>query len=302
MRLNPSKFLLNDLLQDIKAFFDKDISVKSKDLKIVLKPGLPDENSIIEIDKTRLKQVLVNLVKNACKFTDKGYVEIGYHQQESDIVLYVKDSGVGMEQEQSEFVFKRFMQVATKVSHNEEGVGLGLTISKAIINQFNGDIWVESEPGQGSIFYFNLPLKSGESGLLQSEYQKSTNMDYNWKDKLILVAEDVPTNFLLVKKSLRKTDVQLLWAKNGKETVDLVAENKNINLVLMDIRMPIMNGLDATKEIKELRPELPIIAQTAYTSTDDRQKALSAGCDEFITKPISEKTLNEMVSKYVITK
>lgn len=299
MVLNPEEFLLNSLLLDIKTFFDKDYSVMSKGLEIILKPGLPDENSRIEIDKTRLKQVLVNLVKNACKFTEEGYVEIGYHQQESDIVFYVKDTGVGMEAVQSEFVFERFMQVATKVTSNEDGVGLGLTISKAIINQFKGEIWVESEPGQGSIFYFNIPLKSDESVLLQTQYQKSTNMDYNWKDKLILVAEDVPTNFLLVKKSLRKTDVQLLWAKNGKETVDFVVENKDIDLVLMDIRMPIMNGLDATKEIKVLRPELPIIAQTAYAMDGDRENSIDAGCDDYISKPINIREFVDLIAKYL---
>ena len=299
MMLNPEKFLLNNLLDDIKVFFDKDSLVTSKGLKIILKPGLSDENSTIEIDKTRLKQVLVNLTKNACKFTNEGYVEIGYHRQESDIVFYVKDTGVGMNKEQTEYVFQRFMQVATMVSPNEDGVGLGLTISKAIINQFNGDIWVESEPGQGSIFYFNLPLKSDESVLLHTEYQKSTNMDHNRKDKLILVAEDVPTNFLLVKKSLRKSNVQLLWAKNGRETVDMVAENKAIDLVLMDIRMPIMNGLDATREIKGLRPELPIIAQTAYAMDGDRENSIAAGCDDYISKPINLKEFVELVAKYL---
>ncbi len=299
MILKTEKFLLNNLLDEIKAFFDKDNLVTSKGLEIILKPGLSDENSSIEIDKTRLRQVLMNLVKNACKFTNEGYVEIGYHSQESDIVFYVKDTGEGMNQEQIEYIFQRFMQVATMVSPNEDGVGLGLTISKAIINQFDGDIWVESEPGQGSIFYFNLPLKSGESVLLHTEYQKSTNMDHNWKDKLILVAEDVSTNFLLVKKALRKTNVQLLWAKNGRETVDLVVENKTIDLVLMDIRMPIMNGLDATKEIKKLRPELPVIAQTAYAMDGDRENSIDAGCDDYISKPINLREFVELIAKYL---
>jgi signal transduction histidine kinase/CheY-like chemotaxis protein len=299
MMMRNEKFLLNELLREIQAFFKNDPLVQSNGLDIKLNLGLEDVESEIYIDKTRLKQVLVNLVKNSAKFTHQGYVEIGYKKQESDLVFYVKDTGKGVTDEQIQFIFERFMQVASTISPNEDGVGLGLTISKAIINQFGGEIWVESEPGQGAIFYFNLPLKSGESVFLQSEYQKSINMEYNWKDKLILVAEDVPTNYLLVKKSLRKTDVQLLWTKNGQETVDAVKENKNINLVLMDIRMPIMNGLDATKEIKKLRPGLPVIAQTAYAMDGDKENSLSAGCDDYVSKPINLKEFIELIATYL---
>ncbi|MFP4470950.1 MAG: response regulator [Bacteroidales bacterium] len=125
-------------------------------------------------------------------------------------------------------------------------------------------------------------------------------MEYNWKDKLILVAEDVPTNFLLVKKSLRKTGVNLIWAKNGQEAVDEISrQDQHIDLVLMDIRMPIMNGLEATKKIKEMYPELPVIAQTAYAMDGDREHSLDAGCDDYISKPINLKEFIELIAKYI---
>lgn len=299
MEIREDEFNLNELIRDMSEFFSKDNQVIGKSLEIKTRCGLPDAEAMIRIDRTRLRQVLVNLTKNACKYTREGYVEIGYRLQDADMVFYVKDTGIGLEEDQLDFIFNRFMQVASTISPNEEGVGLGLTISKAIINQFGGDIWVESEPGQGAILYFNVPIKPGESVLLQSKYQMTSSMEYDWKDKLILVAEDVPTNYLLVKKSLRKTNVQLLWAKNGKETVEMAKENNNIDLVLMDIRMPIMNGLDATKEIKQFNPDLPIIAQTAYAMDGDRENSLAAGCDDYISKPINLKEFIELIAKYL---
>ena len=299
MEIKNDEISLNGLFNDLAGFFRKDPAVQGKGLEIKTNYFLPDDRSVIRIDKTRLRQVLVNLTKNACKYTEAGYIEMGYRLHEADLVFYVKDTGIGLENDQLEFIFNRFMQVATTISPNEEGVGLGLTISKAIVSQFGGELWVESEPGQGAIFYFNIPVKPGESVLLQSDYQMSTDMEYDWNDKLILVAEDVQTNYLLVKKSLRKTGVRLLWAKNGKETVEMVKNNPDIDLVLMDIRMPIMNGLDATREIKKIRPDLVIIAQTAYAMDGDRENSLDAGCDDYISKPINLKEFIELIAKYL---
>lgn len=298
MELQYDEFVLNHLLRDIKGFFEQDILVRDKGLEITLNMELEDKQSIINIDKTRLRQVIVNLMKNASKFTQAGHIELGYQVHEDDLLFYVKDTGIGFDPTQRELIFDRFMKIGT-TSGNEDGVGLGLSISKAIIKQFGGEIWVESELGQGTIFYFNLPAKSGESLLLHSEYQIRTEMEYEWKEKLILVAEDVPTNYLLIKKSLRKTNVNLLWAKNGKETVEMVRDNPTIDLVLMDIRMPILNGLDATKQIKELRPDLPVIAQTAYAMDGDKENSLAAGCDDYISKPINLKLFIELIAKYL---
>ncbi len=300
LELSKHEFSLNKLIDELHTFFKSDKNVMDKGLEISCKKGLPDEESIIIFDRTRLKQVLLNLINNACKFTEKGSVELGYYLNAGQLVFYVKDTGPGLDVEQQKYIFERFLQITLDHKPEQEGTGLGLAISKAFVNLFGGDIWIESEPGTGSIFYFNLPLENEKGKLIEFEKQNSLyNMEHNWKDKVILVAEDVPTNFLLVKKSLRKTEVNLIWAKNGQEAVDECKKDQQIDLVLMDIRMPVMNGLEATRQIKPLRKDLPIIAQTAYAMDSDRNRSLDAGCNDYISKPIDLKAFIELISKYI---
>ncbi|MCK9270918.1 MAG: ATP-binding protein [Bacteroidales bacterium] len=298
MELKKRTFDLNGLMRELHVFFENDPMVLRKNLEIRMCLDLPD-GVRITADRMRLKQVLDNLLKNACKFTRQGHVEFGYRYQNDILVFSVKDTGVGIAEEEKEMIFQRFMQVATNITPNEEGSGLGLTISKAIVNAMGGDMWMESTLGEGSTFYFNLPIEPSESISLHTDFQHTTLMESNWSDKTILVAEDVATNYLLVKKSLRKTDVQLVWAKTGLEAVEAVQNNPAIDLVLMDIRMPVMNGLDATRKIKELRPNLPIIAQTAYAMDGDRENSIEAGCDDYISKPINLKLFIELIAKYL---
>jgi len=285
-------------MQEIFDLFKTSEHVLQKSLTIEF-PSENAEDLVIKSDRNRLKQVLINLMSNACKYTEKGYVKIGYEVQTSDIVFYVKDTGIGLEENQKQFIFERFMQVITDDKPRHEGSGLGLAISKAFVKLFGGEIWVESEPGIGSIFSFNLPIQKANNSGYDSQSKNNSNMDYNWKDKVILVAEDVSTNFLLVKKSLKKTEVNLIWAKNGQEAVDEFTNNKKIDLVLMDIRMPIMNGLEATRQIKEMNPTMPIIAQTAYAMDGDREKSLDAGCDAYISKPINLKEFISLIAKFL---
>ena len=298
MELKKRTFDLNGLMRELHVFFENDPMVLRKNLEIRMCLDLPD-GVRITADRMRLKQVLDNLLKNACKFTRQGHVEFGYRYQNDILVFSVKDTGVGIAEEEKEMIFQRFMQVATNITPNEEGSGLGLTISKAIVNVMGGDMWMESTLGEGSTFYFNLPIEPSESISLHTDFQHTTLMESNWSDKTILVAEDVATNYLLVKKSLRKTDVQLVWAKTGLEAVEAVQNNPAIDLVLMDIRMPVMNGLDATRKIKALRPNLPIIAQTAYAMDGDRENSIEAGCDDYISKPINLKLFIELIAKYL---
>jgi len=298
MELKKLPFNLNELMRELHMFFKNDPMVLRKNLEIHLFLDLSDDVQITT-DRMRLKQVLDNLLKNACKFTRQGHVEFGYRYQNKALVFSVEDTGIGIAEEEKEMIFRRFMQAATNITPNEEGSGLGLTISKAIVNVMGGDMWMESTAGEGSTFYFNLPIEPSESISLHTDFQHTTFMESNWSDKTILVAEDVATNYLLVKKSLRKTDVQLVWAKTGLQAVEAVQNNPAIDLVLMDIRMPVMNGLDATRKIKELRPNLPIIAQTAYAMDGDRENSIEAGCDDYISKPINLKLFIELIAKYL---
>ncbi len=300
LELDKREFSLNQLMDELYTFFKSDKNVLAKDLMVSCKKGLPDEKSIIIFDRTRLKQVLMNLINNACKFTEKGSVELGYYLNAGQLVFYVKDTGPGLDIAQQKYIFERFLQVTLDRKPEQEGTGLGLAIAKSFVNLFGGDIWIESEPGTGSVFYFNLPIENGNGKLIEFEKQNSSyDMEHNWKDKVILVAEDVPTNFLLVKKMLRKTEVNLIWAKNGKEAVDECKKDQQIDLVLMDIRMPVMNGLEATKLIMPIRKDLPIIAQTAYAMDSDRNRSLEVGCIDYISKPIDLKAFIELISKYI---
>lgn len=298
MEFKSQPFALNDLMRELHVFFENDPMVLRKNLDIRMFLDLSDAVQITA-DRLRLKQVLVNLINNACKFTLQGHVEFGYRYQNNGLVFSVNDTGIGIAEEEKEMIFRRFMQAATNITPNEEGSGLGLTITKAIVNLMGGEMWMESTAGKGSTFYFNLPLNPSESISLPSDFQHTTLMDNNWSDKTILVAEDVDTNFLLVQKMLRKTEVKLVWAKTGLEAVEAVQKNTAIDLVLMDVRMPVMNGLDATRKIKEMRPNLPIIAQTAYAMDGDRENSIQAGCDDYISKPINMKLFIELIAKYL---
>ena len=299
LTLSTSEFPVNVLIREICDLFKTNENVIAKNLVIQSSVIDKSDDLIIRADRTRLKQVLINLMSNACKYTDKGFVKIGCEVQSSDLIFYVKDSGSGMNETQKQVVFERFMQVITDDKPRHDGSGLGLAISKAFVKLFGGEIWVESEPGIGSIFSFNLPLQMGIKTGSEFNFNKMSEMEYNWKDKVILVAEDVSTNFLLVKKSLKKTEVALLWSKNGQEAVEECKNNPSIDLVLMDIRMPVMNGLEATRKIKEMRPDLPIIAQTAYAMDGDREKSLDAGCDDYISKPINLREFTEMIAAFL---
>lgn len=299
LELHETEFSLNELMHEIYKVMEVDENVKSKGLKVIIKNTLSDTDSIVIADRKRLKQILINLAFNAGKFTDIGFIEIGYQLNHNDLYFYVKDTGRGIELEKQAYIFERFMQGNLDHQPEKEGSGLGLAISKSLTKLFKGDIWVESEIGKGSIFYFNLPFIKGSKSTLTIENTNSEIMEYNWKNKVILIAEDVATNYLLVKKSLRKTEAELIWAKNGQEAVDECKNNHSIDLVLMDIRMPIMNGLEATRQIKEIYPEMPIIAQTAYAMDGDRERSLQAGCDEYIAKPINLKEFIELIAKFI---
>jgi CheY-like chemotaxis protein len=239
------------------------------------------------------------LLSNACKFTERGYVELGYTLHESDLVFYVKDTGIGLDYDQQQYVFERFMQATVNHQPKHEGTGLGLAISKAFVKLFEGDIWAESEPGLGSVFVFTLPFNHGGEFTLKSYRQKSNLMEFNWKEKVILVAEDVTTNFLLIKTALNKTGVQLIWAKNGLEAVEKCQSTEHIDLILMDVRMPQMDGFEATQIIRKMLPDIPIIAQTSYAMDGDREKSLASGCTDYISKPFNIKDFVSLISSYL---
>jgi CheY-like chemotaxis protein len=294
-------FSLNKALQDLFMSFTSQVDAMKKPIKLVLKTGLSNEESSIFSDKVRLEQILANLLSNAIKFTDKGTIELGYYiDRRSEIIFYVKDTGIGMTQKEQAVIFDRFRQVSSSYNKLYGGTGLGLSISKGLAEKLGGRIWVESEVEIGSTFYFNIPFKPGVRAEKMPQIEYSTN--YVWKGKTILIAEDEEINFNLLETIISPTKARIIRAKNGVEAVNLCQKMEDIDLVLMDIKMPDMNGFDATKKIKITRKNLPIIAQTAYAMSVDEDNCLCAGCDDYISKPLQIDDLLNKIHKYLFTK
>jgi PAS domain S-box-containing protein len=290
-KLKPAKTPINKLLQDLCLFFKSD--AERKGLRLTCTTGLPDEKSIIETDNVKLNQILTNLIQNALKFTVEGSVDIGYTKKDGMLEFYVSDSGIGIPANMTEKIFERFRQVDNSTTRNHEGAGLGLSISKGFVHLLGGTIRVESVEGDGCTFFFTLPYTlSGSPQVAAPAIDCSSR---SVPDVTILVAEDDELSALLLGKGLKGEKTTIHYAQNGEEAVEMVKRFPEIRLVLMDIKMPKMNGFEATRQIKQLRPDLPVIAQTAFASSDDTEKAKEAGCDSVITKPINIKNLLEQM-------
>jgi PAS domain S-box-containing protein len=286
---------VNEMINALFSFFEPQVAFKN----LILKPvkSLGDRESDIKTDKTRLRQILTNLLNNALKFTEKGKIEFGYTVQEGWLQFYVQDTGIGIPADLHEKIFEPFRQAELEISYQYGGTGLGLSISSKLAELLGGKIWVESEPGKGSVFYFTIPYNPTATDIdPQPAGEKETVLQAS--GTVILIAEDDNTNYLFLETALSKEKIILIRAMNGFQAVEKCKENPAIQLVLMDIKMPVMNGYEATRNIKQIRPDLPVIAQTAYAMTEDRKKALEAGCDDYIAKPIRITELLKVVSKY----
>ena len=294
---------LNELLQDMSAFFKP--NALSKGLRLTYTTGLSDSESIIKTDSGKLTQILTNLINNALKFTIKGGVDFGYRRKENMLEFYVIDSGIGIPVENQDKVFDRFHQVDNSLTRGYEGAGLGLSISHSFVKLLGGKIQVESTDGAGATFSFTLPYNPVHI-LETSAFQHENSVLGTQHSALhshalcILIAEDDPMSTLLLKRNFKDENFCIHCAENGWEAVELVRHHPEINLVLMDIKMPVMNGYEATRLIKHERPDLPVIAQSAFTSKEDRDKAREAGCDDFITKPISKSELLEKMQALMV--
>ncbi len=286
--LNESEFSLNSLMNELHCFILAEKMVKQKEtLELKYSPGFEDNDSFIYSDKTKIRQVLINLIGNAIKFTQEGEVEFGYKQdKQGDLLFYVRDTGIGIPMEKLKVIFDRFTQADQSLTRPYGGSGLGLAISRGFVHAMGGEIWVESRENEGSVFYFTLPYKPVKKYVAKVPEIKASPGDFHWDNLTILIVEDNIISFKLLEISLRKTGCTILHAENGQEAIDRVKEHGEIGLVLMDIQLPVMNGYDATVEIKKIRPELTVIAQTANAMDEDRNRCLQAGCADYITKPI----------------
>ncbi len=301
IKIHPVQCSVNSVLFELYSFFESNITLKlKKDIVLKLHTDLPNDKSYIYIDDIRLKQIFTNLIGNAIKFTELGYIEFGYSFENNILNFYVEDTGIGIPKEKHILIFDRFRQADDSTTKNFGGTGLGLAISKSLVELMGGIMKLDSELGSGSKFSFSLPYNPEEENKIK---EKEKNKDFidniNWQNKLILVVEDDHVNFQYLKVLLKKTQAKVIRAENGVEAIEMCKEHENINVVLMDIQMPIMNGFEATKIIKAMRKDLPIIAQTAYAMAEDKEKCRAAGCDDYLTKPIDIKSLICVTGKYL---
>jgi PAS domain S-box-containing protein len=301
LNINIAECHLNVLLPELqKQFLEILQTVGKKNIDIIL--DIPSEKIICYTDAFRLRQVLSNLIDNAIKFTNEGYIEIGLRKTDDNkLLFFVRDTGIGIPEDKRKLVFDRFRQLEEADTRSYGGTGLGLTISQNLVRMLNGEIHVDSKPGEGSTFYFALPLPILEIDNEFESVQKEDLFDYKnvWKDKIFLVAEDDKYNFRIIEELLRITNVTVIHVWNGKEVIEELRKNNKFDLILMDIRMPVMNGLIATQEIRKTFPDITIIAQTAYANEEDKHFCIAAGCNDYVSKPIDKNQLLNTIRKYL---
>jgi PAS domain S-box-containing protein len=322
---NTMEVDLRELFRFYIDFFRPEAELKNLNLFIGRQIELTD--AMVIADKHKLDGILTNLIKNAIKFTKSGFIEVNNALEGNNLLIWVKDTGKGIPAHKQPAVFDRFMQAENNYARDHEGSGLGLAIVKAYVDTLKGTIWLESEEGKGSTFFVKIPYVKAagidaqnkidtpdlvgtmevvitsdmvgtpdEAGALKSGIDADEESVLS--KKTILIAEDDDISFTLMKRNLQGLAVNIIRAVNGRQCVESVKANPEICLVLMDIKMPEMDGYEATGLIKRIKPHLPIIAQTAYALEGDRELALAAGCVDYISKPVSKETLLRIIEKY----
>ncbi len=295
LKITKKKFNLSEVLSTTHEAFNKEKKKENKnEIELLLHNPFGDSTTFIETDKFRLQQILDHLLSNALKYTHSGFIELGFNTDQDDLpIFYVRDTGIGIPEDKTEKIFNHFTKIEdhTKLYR---GTGIGLTITKRLVNLLGGTIKVESNPGIGSIFYFTLPEKVTIP--YTSKSISSISKNYNWAGINILVAEDEDTNFHVIKASLSRTHANIVRVYSGDKAVAF-CKQRDFDIVLMDIKMPIMDGIEATKEIKSFKPKLPIIAQTAYVLQNERDTCIKAGCNDYMPKPVTTQKLLEAIQK-----
>ena len=294
---------INEKIKYIHAFFKPE--VEGKGMNIFFKTPLSKKEALIKTDNEKIYAILSNLVKNAIKFTNTGTIELGYERKENYLEFFVKDTGIGVSQVQKEFIFERFRQGSESLTRNYEGAGLGLSISKAYVEMLGGKIWVESEVGKGSTFYFTIPYnyESEEKDLVEniiSVEDSNSLINPEVSGLKILIAEDDETSEKLIKNLVKKFGKEVLIARTGVEAVEVCRNNPDLDLVLMDIKMPYLDGYEATRQIRQFNKVVIIFAQTAFALSGDKEEAIEAGCNDYISKPFGQYLLYTLMKKYFL--
>lgn len=283
IKISKEKVSLQRILIELKTIF---IFEKKRVYKDHISIGFtkPKEDFLIETDVLRIKQVLMNVMKNALKFTKEGYIEIGYKQKGNYINICIKDSGTGIPVDKQHRIFDKFYKLNN--DGQSQGTGIGLSISKSLMQMLGGDIVLESSDEQGSVFNISIPINN------------NINQKINNNEKMILIVEDEEDNYQLIRYIAKEFNHKVIWARNGQEAITY-SNHMNFDLILMDLKMPLIGGLRAAKEILKEKPNVPIVIQTAYVNSENIEKCKEAGCSDFIAKPINLTKLRETIGKYI---
>ncbi|HEY4789406.1 MAG TPA: response regulator [Bacteroidales bacterium] len=297
MVINESEFNLIELINEVYEMYRINAKVLAKNLELGLE--YPHAESImVHSDPSRLKQILINLLNNAVKFTDKGKVSYGFEIKDARIQFFVRDTGPGIAKSDFEIIFERFRQLEAPKNKLNEGNGLGLSICMALVHLLGGEIWLESELNVGTTFYFTIPVLLTDMPLSDTTFSKTSKVKAGFRNKKILIVEDEESNFYFMQAVIKDLDTTIFWAKDGQEAVE-IAMKEDVDLILMDMKLPVKSGYDAVKEIRKQKPTIPIIAQTAYALSNDKEKVLAAGCNDYIAKPIKVDELMYKMNSFL---
>ena len=299
MEVNLEESNINEQIEYIYTFFKPEAETKGITLSLI--NTLPLKEAIVKTDREKVYAILTNLVKNAIKYSERGSIELGYTKKGKHLEFYVKDMGIGIDNDRQEAIFERFIQADISDKEAFQGAGLGLSISKAYVEMLGGKLWVESEKGKGSIFYFTIPYDVETKGENESIIDNTDReLETPLKKLNILIVEDDETSSWLLGEMLGNLGKKVLYATNGLEAVEICRNNTDIDLILMDMRMPVMDGYEATRQIRQFNKKSFIIAQTAFAFEGDREKAINAGCNEHLSKPIAQNILFSLIKEHFV--
>jgi len=300
LNLKYSDCNVHEMFVELNNVFSNEL-IKREKSDVQLSYILEDKYLTTHSDKNRLRQVMSNLLDNALKFTSKGTIKFTCEKKDDNLIFSVTDTGTGIPAEDQNKIFDYF----TKFNYqelNNYGTGIGLSIVEKIVEKLKGRIWFKSVWGEGSSFFFSIPyikpITDPETEFGQKVHDDSASVAAESRSK-ILVVEDDKTSFILIKELLKSLNVEIHHVIDGIDAIDFVKINPDTQLILMDVKLPGMNGYDATQAIKQINPGIPVIVQTAHAMLGEREKALSFGCDDYITKPLNLKKLQELVKQYL---
>jgi PAS domain S-box-containing protein len=297
VEVHTKEFNINEQQEYLNTFFKPE--AEAKGLTLTYTSSLTTEEAVICTDQDKFMSIYTNLIKNAVKYTEKGSIEFGYARKKKHLEFYVMDTGIGIDFDRQEAIFERFIQADIEDKMARQGAGLGLSITKAFVEMLGGRIWVESSIDKGSKFFFSIPFEASEEEIDDPEDLFQDQHNFNQlKDLNILLVEDDDISAMLISIMLKNSKCNLTRAHNGIEAVDICKKKSDIDFVLMDVRMPLMDGYEATHQIRKFNKDLIIVAQTAHALSSDREKSMEVGCNEHLSKPIMRDELFAIINSY----